>query len=131
MQTASVAFNTGGVISLLIGTVLPVVVGYITKESLNPGLKSGILAGIAGLSGLLTQWLDAITSGTHFAWQAAVLSAFATWLVGEASYYKWWKPSGISDAVQNRGVTDPVPITDNAATPTVAPKWTGPEHLRP
>lgn len=109
MQTVNIALDTGGIISILIGTVLPIVVGYVTAASLNSGLKAAILAGFAGLSGVLSQWLTAINNNQHFAWQAAVISAFLTYLVAEASYFKIWKPSGVSDVVQAAG-----PISDAA-----------------
>jgi hypothetical protein len=133
MQTANLAFSTAGVISLLVGFVLPILVGYFTKASLNPGLKAAILAATAGLSGVLTQWLDAINNNQHFAWQAAVLSAVATWITAEASYLRIWKPSGVSDVVQAAGpIADPPTTTTakHAATDSVTQEQidTGPSY---
>jgi len=102
----AVAFNTAGVISLIIGIVLPNAVGYFTNESMNKGLKAAILAGLSGVSAVLTQWLDAIKANQHFVWQASVISAVTTWLLAEGSYLRVWKPSGISDKLQRKGVTD-------------------------
>lgn len=102
----SVAFNTAGIISLLIGVVLPNAVGYFTNESMNKGLKAAILAGCSAVSAVLTQWLDALNNHQHFLWQASVLSAVTTWLLAEGSYLRIWKPSGVSDKLQRHGVTD-------------------------
>ena len=143
MSTTSLplAFDTGGIISLLVGTLLPIFVGYITTEKLNSGLKAAILAGVSAISGVLSQWLDAINNNTHFAWQAAVLSAFLTWAVGEATYFKWWKPTGVSDYVQSKGITSSTPVdapvdggavdaVDEPVTPDEpATPLGGPRHL--
>lgn len=102
----SVAFNTAGIISLLIGVVLPNAVGYFTNESMNKGLKAAILAGLSGVSAVLAQWLDALNNHQHFLWQASVLSALTTWLLAEGAYLRIWKPSGLSDKLQRNGVTD-------------------------
>jgi hypothetical protein len=102
----SVAFNTAGIISLLIGVVLPNAVGYFTNESMNKGLKAAILAGLSGVSAVLAQWLDALNNHQHFLWQASVLSALTTWLLAEGTYLRIWKPSGLSDKLQRKGVTD-------------------------
>lgn len=109
MKTVNLAFSTGGIVSLLVAWVLPIVVGYFTKASLNSGLKAAILAALSGITAVLSQWLTAINDNQHFAWQAAVLTAFGTWVVAEATYFKIWKPTGLSDIVQAAGpIADPV-----------------------
>jgi hypothetical protein len=99
------AYNTAGILSLLIGVVLPVIVGYFTSGHLNSGVKATVLALLAGLTAVLAQWLDAVNNSQHFAWQTAVISAFATWLVAEATYFKIWKPSGVAETLKEVGVT--------------------------
>lgn len=112
-------------ISLAVGTVLPILVGFFTTEKLNPGLKAAILAAISGVSAVLSQWANAINAHAHFAWPAALLSAFVTWGVGEATYFKWWKPGGVSDYVQSKGVTSS-PTVDEPVDSGGSSATTGP-----
>ena len=138
MQTLNIALNTGGVISLLVGTVLPLIVGYVTKASMNKGLKSSILAALSGASAVLSQWAVSLEHQLPFAWQASVVSALITFAVAEGTYLKIWKASGISDLVQAKGVVDPeTPAstsstvsssTGDATPPKEAAVWRGPEH---
>lgn len=98
--------NTAAVLSLLMGTVLPLLVGLVTKRSMNAGLKAAILAALSSVSSVLTQWGQALSDHQHFAWQAAVTGALVTWITGELTYLKVWKPSGIAATVQSKGNAD-------------------------
>lgn len=102
-------FDTLGMLSLAIGMLLPNLVGLITKESLNSGLKSFLLADAAGLTAGLTQWRDAVQAHAHLDWRSAVMSGIVTWVMAELSYQYWWKPSGLSDWLQSKMIADPPP----------------------
>lgn len=127
----ALAFNTAGIISLVVGFVLPNVVGYFTNCSLNKGMKAAILAGLAAASSFLTQWGDAATNGRPFVWQAAVLNAVATWLVAEGAYLRIWKPSGVSDYLQSVGVKDAAGDTSGQRHPLPYPLHTITEPKTP
>lgn len=100
-------FDTYGILSLAIGVLLPNLVGLITKESLNSGLKGFLLAGATGATAALTQWRDAVHAHAHLDWRNAVMSGIVTWVLAEMSYQQWWKPSGISDWLQGKLLADP------------------------
>lgn len=100
------ALNTAAVLSLLNGTVLPLLVGLAIKRSMNAGLKAAILAGASSLSSVLTQWAQAVHDHQHFVWQSAVAGALVTWITAELAYFKVWKPSGIASWVQTKGNAD-------------------------
>lgn len=104
--------NTAAAISLLIGVGLPLAVGLMTKRSMNAGLKAAILAALSAVSSVLTQWAQALNDHQQFAWQAAVAGALVTWVTGELTYFKVWKPSGIAATVQAKGNADPAPTLD-------------------
>lgn len=87
-------FNVGGIISLLVGTVLPLAVNFFTKANINQGVKAIILAFLSGVSAVLGQWLDAINNDTPFIWEAAVLSALLTFGIAILSVFGLWKPGG-------------------------------------
>jgi len=114
-NAAVLGLNTAGIISLLVGTVLPLLVGLLTRQSLNPGVKAAILAALSGVTGVLSQWLEAIDNARAFAWQQAVVAALFTWAVGELSYLRVWKPSGVAAGLQNTGITDPADFPPLAA----------------
>jgi len=80
-------FNLGGVISLLVGTVLPLVVNFITKASMGEGVRFFLVALLSALSAVLGQWLEAINNHIQFVWEAAVLSALLTFATALLSHY--------------------------------------------
>jgi hypothetical protein len=106
MTSQPYPFDTFGMLSLAIGVLLPNVVGLITKESLNSGLKGFLLSGAAGGTAALTQWRDAVQAHAHLDWRNAVMSGVVTWVLAEMSYQYWWKPSGLSDWLQGKMIAD-------------------------
>jgi hypothetical protein len=118
-------FDTAGVVSLLVGTVLPLLVGLLTKRSMNSGLKAAVLALLSALSAFLTQWLTALDNAQHFLWQAAVLSALATFAVAAGTHYQVWKPAGVASALADKGITDPAPAAAALDYGEVTPVATG------
>lgn len=82
-------------LALLSGTFLPVVVGMITKQLSASGLKATILAALAAVAGILN---GAIVADGAFT-QESLMAAFATWVVAVATYYGFWKPTGVATKV--------------------------------
>lgn len=104
--TATVAstFGTAGILSMLVGTLLPLIVGAVTRLTLNAGAKALLLLALSAITAVLSQWLTALNNAQAFHWQAAVLSAFTTFAVGVGTHYQLWKPSGIAYKVGVNGV---------------------------
>lgn len=101
-------FDTATIISLLIGSVLPMLVAIVTKESWNATLKGVLLLLFSAVSSVLSQWLTALNNHQVFAWQAVVVGALVTFATGFLTHQGVWKPGGASNWVQrNVGVTDP------------------------
>lgn len=89
------------VLSLLIGTVLPIVVAFVTKTVTSPSTKAIVLAALAAVSGYGTEYL----SGTAtFDWWSALLTWLTTFIVTVAMHYGLWKPTGVTAKVQEVGV---------------------------
>ncbi len=90
------------VLSLLVGTILPILVGIVTTRATHPGTKAVILALLSAVSGLLTEYL---ANTGDFNWAAAGLTWLSTFLVAVAMHFGVWKPVGVSAAIADVGVT--------------------------
>lgn len=99
-------FDTAQVLSLVIGTVLPLLVGYVTKASWSGGVKAVLLAFLSSVSGFAATAYEAVQAGDVFDWRSAFLTALGTFLVGVGTHFGLWKAVGASAAVQKRGVKD-------------------------
>lgn len=86
--------------SLLVGTVLPVLVGLVTRSSTSNGLKAILLAAFSAISGFATEVLE---SGDDFQMSTALITALGTFLVGVATHFGLWKPTGVSAKAQEVG----------------------------
>jgi len=91
-------FVDPAIISVLLGSVLPILVGLVTKEVAARGLQAAILALLSGATGVLAgaQSTGGVISRT------TILYAFVAWVVAVATHYGFWKPTGASDAVQQK-----------------------------
>lgn len=97
-------------LSLLIGTVLPILVGAVTTRSTDAGVKAVLLAFLSALSGFGTELLAALNSSATFDWGTAALTWLATFVTATAVHFGLLKPAGISRFVQEQvGRTDPIP----------------------
>lgn len=85
-------------LAILVGTVLPLLVGVVTKELASGGLKAAILALLSVLAGLGNSALNSDGVLT----QEALILAAQTWVVAVATYYGWLKPRGTAVAVASR-----------------------------
>lgn len=91
------------VISLLVGVVLPVLVGLVTKVTTSESTKAILLAALSAVSGFLSEYGAAVGAGT-FNWFDALLTAITTFVVAVAMHYGLWKPTGVAARAQATGV---------------------------
>lgn len=82
--------TTQQIVTVLVGTILPIIVGLVTKASWSGTLKAILLALFSALSGLGSSFLN-IPAGQTWNWQQAVLLAFTTWVIAVATYFGLWK----------------------------------------
>lgn len=87
-------------LSLLIGTVLPLIVGLVTQAKTHPAVQGVTLLGLSAATSVLTQWADSANSHTAFTWQPIVIGAVLTFATGVASHYGFWKHTGLPAALQ-------------------------------
>lgn len=91
------------ILNLLIAVIFPVFVGLVTKTTTNPAVKAALLATISLASGVVAQWLAAVTSGLEMDWFTAIVTGFGAWTIAIATHFGFWKPTGATEAVQAVG----------------------------
>lgn len=88
-------------LSLLIGVVLPILVGVVTTEVTSGGVKAVLLAFLSAVAGVLT---DVAAGG--FDLKTSLVNWLVVFLVAVATHFGFWKPTGVTPFVQERvGVT--------------------------
>ena len=101
----SFTFDWPMVLTLLSGTVLPLVVGLVTTRDTNSSRKAIILAALAVLIPLCSELANALTTQTPYDVGLAIMTALGTFLIAVGMHYGLWKPVGASEAAQ-RAFTD-------------------------
>jgi hypothetical protein len=83
-------------LSLAVGSVIPLLVGLVSKATLAKPIKAilnGLLSAIAGAAA------TALASGGSVQWQSYVITIITTWIASIATYYGFWKPSGVTPTI--------------------------------
>lgn len=95
--------NEVSVLTLIIGTVLPIVVGLVTTRVTSGAVKAWLLAALTLVTTVLQAMLLASQSGIAFDLGAILIAAVQQFIVSVAIYYGLWKPTGIAGAAQDIG----------------------------
>ncbi len=91
------------IVSILLGFVLPLFVGIVTKKVESRQLKGVLLLTASALSGLLS---SSLTTGGVLS-KDAIIAGITTYGIALASYYGVWKPTGTAEHLQEHvGRTD-------------------------
>lgn len=88
-----------GLATLAAGVLIPIVVNIVTKEVASSSVKSVLLLVLSAVAGLATVAI----SGGGVVTDAALLNAAVTFVVAVASYYGFWKPTGVSRTLAEKG----------------------------
>jgi hypothetical protein len=91
------------ILTLISSFGIPVFVGLVTQKTTNAGIKATLLAGLSLVAGVLGEAIAAATSGATFDIFASIYSFAGVFIVAVASHYGFWKPTGVSAAVQSVG----------------------------
>lgn len=94
----------GLIVGLLVTTVLPLLVGLVTKSNTSSGVKAALLAGLAALTGIGTELLVSIQAGTPYDLGTGLVFAVASFITSVGLHYGLYKPTGTTAAVQEVGV---------------------------
>lgn len=84
-------------VTLIVGVFLPILVAVVTKYESSPQVKSIALLVLSGVAAVLNSWLN---TPNGFDWQQAVWGAVTTFVVGVATLFGLWKPTGVNEAAK-------------------------------
>jgi len=87
--------------SLLVGVILPLLVGLVTKVTTSASTKAVLLALLSAVSGFVS---ELAASGDGFLWSTALITWVGTFLVAVGLHFGVYKPVGASVAAQKVGV---------------------------
>lgn len=132
------------ILSIVAGTLLPLLVGLVTSKVTDPGLQATYLAGLSVLTPLVAEIADALQNHKPYDLGAALLTALATFVTAVGTHYGFWKPKGVADVVQSVFVSPdrpggllgndknaPAPVTPSPAPVPVAPVAPAPDPVTP
>jgi hypothetical protein len=93
--------DRAGVLAFLIAFGLPVLVGLVTTRVTSSALKAWLLLALSAVG----QFVAAVAQPGSFSWKTAVWSALLSFVISVAIHFGLWKPTGVSDAATDTGVT--------------------------
>lgn len=93
------------ILNLVVGTVLPILVGLVTTRATDPGVRAMLLAALAFATNLLTELAGALQTEQAYNLGHALLFGLATFLVAVSTHYGFWKPTGVTAKVLDSGRT--------------------------
>lgn len=102
MMASTVQLDQLQIISMLIGVVLPILVGLVTTRLTHPGWKAVLLALLSAVAGFGTEYIG---DPENFIWTAALLNWLQTFIIAVATHYGLWKPTQIAAKVQEAPVS--------------------------
>lgn len=91
------------ILGLVVSTILPLLVGLVTKTVTSPSVKAVLLAALAAVTGLGTELLASINAGTTYDLGTGLVLALTSFVVAVGLHYGIWKPTGTSHALQEVG----------------------------
>lgn len=82
------------IVMFVVGTLLPLLVGFVTKWDAHPGLKGFLLITFTAVSALIVQ--STMNDGVAVISKQGAALAFFGWVQAVASHFGIWSPSGVS-----------------------------------
>lgn len=87
-------YSDMGLLTILIGVVVPLLVGLLTKLNASPGIKATLNLGLTAIGAAL------VTSNqVGFSWKPFLVNAGVAWAVSVGTYYGFYKPTGVAPKV--------------------------------
>lgn len=105
------SLDTIQLLTLAVGTVLPVLVGLVTTRVTHPGAKAVTLAFLSAVTALGTEALTAAQEAATYDIGRGLTMALGVWVVAVATHYGLWKPTGAAAVVADTGRTNIAPDT--------------------
>lgn len=97
--------DLGGLLSLAVTLVLPLLVGLVTTRLTSSGTKAVLLVTLASVTTVIQAWLASVNAHVPFDWMTVVFNAVINTGVGVAAHFGLWKPTGAAKAAEDSGIT--------------------------
>ena len=91
--TAHTGFDKVQISAILIGVVLPLLVGLVTKRYTSPTVKALLLLAASALTAFITEWANS----ENFVWQQALLTLILTFGTGVVAHQGLWTNVKVGD----------------------------------
>lgn len=91
------------VISFLIGVILPLLTGMVTRWNATGHTRALVLLGLSVITSFLTELVNALNTGQVFDAGAAIIGAFTTFLVGVGTYFGYWQTTAVAKSARQSG----------------------------
>jgi hypothetical protein len=95
-------------LTLLVSVLLPILVGLVTTRVTSPRVKALALLALSLVTSIVSSWILAVQSATSFDLWAALYTFGTVFLIGVASHFGLWRPTGVAAAAASVLVTAPV-----------------------
>lgn len=92
------------VLTILVGTVLPIFNGLITKAQ-SVRLRTYLQLVLNAVAGFGAEWLDSLVNGAAYDVRQAATAAVLSLVVAITTQAGVWKPLGVSDWAKTHGNT--------------------------
>jgi hypothetical protein len=89
--------DLGGLLSLVITFVLPVLVGLVTKRSTHAGVKAVLLLALAYASAGIQAWVIA----PNLNWVVIVYNGAINFVIAVAIHFGLWRPTTVAGVAQD------------------------------
>ena len=99
-------------LTLVVSVLLPILVSLITTKVTSPTVKAIALLLLSLITSIISAAISALNSGTAFDLWGALYTFGTVFIIGVASFFGLWKPTGVADAAQKVLVTSPAPAGD-------------------
>jgi hypothetical protein len=103
-----------GTLSFIAGSVIPLLVGLLTKYNAHPGLKGTLNALLSAIGGGIAVAIGAHGTVSLGTWLFTMAQTFA---LSIATYYGVWKPTGVAQAVQSSTACIGLALPSDPPTP--------------
>ena len=118
-MTLTYSLDVVQILTLLSGTILPILVGLVTTRVTAPGAKGVLLASLSAAAALVGEALTAAQAGTPYDLGRGIVMALGVWCVATATHFGLWKPTGAADTVADTGRTATPDTVDGDTVVTI------------
>lgn len=96
--------DTTMVLTVLVGTLIPILNGLLTKAS-SQVARTYLQLVLNAVAGFAAEWLDSLVNGTAYDVGQAALAAGLSLVVAITTQAGVWRPLGVSEWAKNHGNT--------------------------